>query len=184
MNTKDDLRKYFSALRTDIPLAEQRQAAIAAAENFLHIIPLRKTDVVSAYYPSNNEISPLPLLHELAGMGIPTALPRIAGKNSPLTFHIWQECDVLYEHPLFKIKEPAKTPEITPTIMIVPLLAFDKAGNRLGYGGGFYDRTIEHLKNITKITTVGFAYALQETDELKAELHDQVLDYVVTAGVK
>jgi 5-formyltetrahydrofolate cyclo-ligase len=176
---KLSLRKKFSEIRSHISNENQNAASIKAAENFFEKIPLTISDIVSAYYPINNEISPLPILEKLKQRNIKTALPEII-KNSPLLFRQWQIGDALDNT---KIPQPLKTPQqVLPTIIIVPLLAFDKNNHRLGYGGGYFDRTISHLKNSGhKFITVGLAYAVQKyDDDLPIESNDMRLDFIVT----
>lgn len=178
MPDKSSLRKKFTDIRSSISPAEQKILSLKAAENFFQKIKINNGDVVAAYYPINNEISPLPILEKLQQLHIQTALPIIV-KNSPLLFRQWQVGDALEGS---KIPQPlANAPQIIPTIIIVPLLAFDKTNNRLGYGGGYYDRTIERLNHDGhKITTVGLAYSSQKYDgNLPNEAHDQPLDLIV-----
>jgi 5-formyltetrahydrofolate cyclo-ligase len=184
MLDKSNLRKHFSKLRSNITPHEQKKAAELAADNFLSKITptIKYNDIISAYHPIGDEISPLPILGDLYKRGFATALPLIPNKNSPLIFRAWCDGNELCEHPVFKIKEPhANALELLPTIMIVPLLAFDLSGHRLGYGGGFFDRTIDKLKQQGhELTTIGLAYSCLQTDSLPIDKHDHQLDYVVT----
>ena len=124
-----------------------------------------------------DEADPRALAHALAARGHALALPVVAAKKSPLVFRRWREGDPLIVH-IFGMHEPAAAaPEIVPDVLLIPLLAFDAQGTRLGYGGGFYDRTLASLK--TK-RAIGIAYAGQEVDELPCHDHDHPLDAVVT----
>ena len=115
--------------------------------------------------------------HALAARGHALALPVVVAKKSPLHFREWREGDALVVHP-FGMHEPgphART--VTPDVLLIPLLAFDAQGTRLGYGGGFYDRT---LASLAAKRAIGIAYAGQEVAELPCHDHDHPLDSVVT----
>ena len=109
----------------------------------------------------------------------PVGVPVIEAKGSPLAFHRWRPGCAM-EPGLFGAAVPANGVEIIPQVVIVPLVAFDRKGGRLGYGGGFYDRTLEYLRMRGRVFAVGFAYAAQEAKELPLEPTDQPLDAIVT----
>jgi 5-formyltetrahydrofolate cyclo-ligase len=135
---------------------------------------------VAAYWPIKDEASPLLLLEALAAQGRATALPVMAARDAPLVFRRWRPGEPLHDVS-FGLKEPAAdAPMIVPNLVFVPLVAFDRHGYRLGYGAGFYDRTLAKLRAKGVATAVGLAYALQELPEIPAESHDQKLDYVLT----
>ena len=119
----------------------------------------------------------------LAGPGIQVALPRIEGPDQPLRFCRHQEGDLLVDGG-FGTKMPAPdAPDVRPDIIVVPLLAFDRQGGRIGYGGGFYDRTVAALlenKALPSPQLFGLAFAGQETDGLPKAPHDLKLDYIIT----
>ena len=147
---------------------------IAAYADDLGIAP-RAT--VSFYWPMGDEADPRPLAARLARRGHALALPVVAKKDAPLVFRLWREGDPLVVHK-FGMHEPADgAPLVTPDVLLVPLLAFDARGHRLGYGGGFYDRTLAALD--AKLA-IGVAYAGQETDALPIHERDHPLDMVVT----
>jgi len=136
--------------------------------------------VVAAYWPIKGEASPVPLLAALAAQGLVTALPVIAERRGVLRFRHWRPGEPLVGA-VFELKQPgADAPDVEPDLLFVPLLAFDRRGYRLGYGAGFYDRTLAKLRAERRTTTVGIAYAVQELPEIPAEAHDQKLDYVLT----
>ncbi len=127
-----------------------------------------------------DEIDVRPVLQVVAAEGKEVYLPVVETKDEPLIFRRWRPGDVL-ETSSFDVEEPAADqPAGTPDCLIVPLLAFDKGGYRLGYGGGFYDRTIAALKAAGLCLTIGAAYAGQLMDHLPRESHDQPLDMIVT----
>lgn len=133
---------------------------------------------LSGYMAIRTEISPLPAMEEAAAHG-PVCVPVIMGRGLPLKFSRWQPGCALREGP-FGAMIPAVDDFIEPEILIVPLVAFDRRGGRLGYGGGFYDRTLEMLRAKRPTLAIGFAYGAQEDDDLPLEPTDQPLDMIVT----
>ena len=133
---------------------------------------------LAGYMPIRTEISPLPAMEEAAAHG-PVGVPVITGAGQPLKFSEWAPGCAMRDGPF-----GAQIPEIDrffePEILIVPLVAFDRRGGRLGYGGGFYDRTLEQLRAKRATLAIGFAYAAQEADSLPLEPTDQALDMIVT----
>ncbi|MEK9678945.1 MAG: 5-formyltetrahydrofolate cyclo-ligase [Rhodospirillaceae bacterium] len=135
---------------------------------------------IAAYWPMRDEIDVKPVLQVLAADGKDILLPIVEDKNAPLIFRRWRPGNGL-ERSSFGVEEPsADQPEGLPDCLIVPMLAFDRDGYRLGYGGGFYDRTIAALREAGPCLTVGAAYAGQLMDYLPRESHDQPLDLIVT----
>ena len=173
MIAKPTLRETAKARRAELARACPDFArTIARAE-----LPLPPSAVVSFYWPMGDEADPRLLAAALGAKGHRLALPVVAARRSPLHFREWREGDALIVH-AFGMHEPAQgAPRVTPDVLLVPLLAFDAAGTRLGYGGGFYDRTLASLSS--KIA-IGIAYAGQEVDALPCHAHDHPLDMVVT----
>ncbi|WP_299964263.1 5-formyltetrahydrofolate cyclo-ligase [uncultured Roseobacter sp.] len=137
---------------------------------------------LSGYVPIRTEIDPLPAMAEAAAHG-PVGIPVIDGAGQPLRFARWQPGMALIDGP-FGAQIPQTPDWMEPEILILPLVAFDAHGVRLGYGGGFYDRTLDRLRARRATLAVGFAYAAQEAQRLPQEPTDQPLDYIVTeAGV-
>ena len=130
--------------------------------------------------PLKSEINPLPLMQKLAESGARLVLPRIAGRGSPLIMRAWAFGGPL-DRGQWGIREPkADAPEVDPDILLVPLLAFDRAGYRLGYGAGYYDMTIKRLRGMKTVTAVGIAFAAQEVPEIPRTPRDERLDLVLT----
>ncbi len=154
--------------------ARERRAQAALLE-FLK--PFRG-HVLSGYMPIRSEISPLPVMEAMAAHG-PLCLPVVEGAGRPLSFRAWAPGAAL-EKGVFGAMVPAGGRVLVPEVLIVPLLAFDARGQRLGYGGGFYDRTLEMLRARGDVLAVGFAFAAQEAARLPAEPTDQPLDAIVT----
>ena len=133
---------------------------------------------LAGYMPIRTEISPLPAMEEAAAHG-PVGVPVIQGEAQPLKFARWEPDCPMKAGP-FGAQVPANEEFFTPEILIVPLVAFDRSGNRLGYGGGFYDRTLEGLRAQGGCLAIGFAYGAQEAADLPLEPTDQPLDLIVT----
>ncbi len=136
--------------------------------------------IVSGYWPIRDEIDPRPLLARLAARGHPLALPVVVGRDAPLIFRAWAPGAPLVAG-VFATSAPSPdSPELSPEIVIAPLLAFDRAGHRLGYGGGYYDRSLAELRARGPVLAMGAAYQDQEVAEVPHGPGDQPLDWVVT----
>ena len=133
---------------------------------------------ISGFLPIRTEIDPRLAMTEAARHG-PVCVPVIEGRTMPLRFARWTPETPLVDGP-FGARIPAEPAFIEPDILIVPLLAFDRSGGRLGYGGGFYDRTLERLRATAPRVAIGFAFAAQEAEALPLEATDQPLDLIVT----
>ncbi len=130
--------------------------------------------------PLKSEINPLSLLQRLAEAGARLALPAIAGRGKPLMMRAW-EFGAPLDRGQWGIREPkADAPEVEPDILLVPLLAFDREGFRLGYGAGYYDMTIRRLRALKPVVAVGIAFAAQEVPKIPTTPRDERLDLVLT----
>ena len=178
--SKEKLRSEMRTLRLSIHQQIAKEAAIKAGTNFIDGIAIKSHDIIALYYPLNGELDCLPLLINLHKQGIATCLPAVVAKNEPLIFRTYAPDDPLIDCYAGTKAPLATVSEVSPTIVLVPLLAFDKAGNRLGYGGGFYDRTLRHLRQQRKILAIGFAYAAQKVGAVPFNTNDERLDAVVT----
>ena len=135
---------------------------------------------VSLFWPMKDEIDVRPLMAVLADRGATLALPVMQGRDRPLLFRSWRPGDALVRA-VFGVDEPAETAAaVRPDIVVVPLLAFDGSGNRLGYGGGYYDRTLAALRADGVVLAVGVAYDEQKVENVPADPSDEPLDMVVT----
>ena len=135
--------------------------------------------VIAAYWPLPDEADPRVLLAALVRARYVTALPRVVAPREPLAFYGWSPGEPL-EEGKFGLREPRVGPALTPSILLVPLAAFDRAGHRIGYGAGYYDRTLGALRARRPVLAVGVAFAAQEIAAAPAESHDQPLDFVLT----
>jgi 5-formyltetrahydrofolate cyclo-ligase len=136
--------------------------------------------IVSGFIPYKSEITTVPMLSRLHRDGWQTCLPIVIAAEQPLVFRAWAPGDPLVPG-AWDIPVPVDTaPEVVPDVLLVPMLAFDRKGFRLGYGGGFYDRTLEKLRELKKVVAIGVAYHAQMVDEVPVGIHDAPLDYVMT----
>mgnify|MGYP001196030399 CR=1 FL=1 len=147
---------------------------------FIKILKIEKTNkrIIGGYYPVNFEIDDLALLRKFEKNRFVISLPVIS-KNFQMDFYKWTFSDPLRVNK-YGIPEPEIKNIVYPNILLIPLVAFDKNLNRLGYGGGYYDRLIEKLSKKKKIMKIGLALSIQEIDKVPINAYDQKLDYIVT----
>jgi 5-formyltetrahydrofolate cyclo-ligase len=177
---KRRLRLTAETLRCTAHAQDPVQSARHLASHGLDFLKLAPQAVVSGYMPMASEIDVVPLLSWLHAEGVNLCLPVMQGRGKPLLFRSWAPGDDL-EPALWGIREPeASKPVVEPDVLLVPLLAFDRHGWRLGYGGGFYDRTIQRLRRLQRVVTVGIAYDAQEVDAVPHLDYDERLDWVLT----
>lgn len=179
--SKDSIRHEALLHRDRIDPREE--SAEDACENFLHSIKPEPGQIVALYWPKGREFDTIPLLHELLTRGLTCALPVIEKGSRVLKFASWKEGDQLIKGP-FGIMQPVadeKTVWVDPDIFVIPYLAFDRHGHRLGYGGGYYDATLKYYREKKKILSVGYGYGQQAVlFNLPAESHDEKLDWIIT----
>lgn len=171
-----------SQARTDA--FARRKAAFAArqpddARHLMQVLEAHRGKVLAGYMPMRTEIDCLPVMAAHHAAGGRVCVPVIPGQGVPLRFHEWTPEARMVEGD-FKALIPEGGAELVPQVLIVPLVAFDRRGFRLGYGGGFYDRTLEGLRARGPVTAIGFAFAAQEMAEVPIEPTDQLLDMIVT----
>lgn len=150
----------------------------AAQTRLLDLLAPERGRVIAGFVPIRSEINPLPVMASLAADG-PVAVPVVEGAGQPLSFKQWRPGCRMAPGP-FGAAVPVEGAMLVPDVLIVPLVAFDRRGGRLGYGGGYYDRTLEALRSLRPTLAVGFAYAAQEADTVPLEPTDQPLDAIVT----
>ena len=162
-------------------LAATTAAAEAVRQRLVDQIDLPAAAVVAGYWPLAAELDPRPAMAMLSGAGHSLALPRVGAPDAALTFHAWHDDDALIPGS-FGVMEPSPArPRVEPGVVLVPLLGFDRRGRRLGWGKGYYDRTLAELRSGSPgVIAIGIAFAAQEVDEIPAGPTDQVLDLVVT----
>lgn len=154
--------------------------ANAVRDHFLDAVPHADHTVVAGYWPVGSELDDRPILAALRSRNKAICLPCVVEDEAPLVFRVWAAEDALVPG-RFDIPSPPKTaPQVVPTLVVVPLLLFDGTGHRLGFGKGFYDRTLAQLRQASSIVAVGVAFAAQRTTDLQPLPTDQRLDGVVT----
>jgi 5-formyltetrahydrofolate cyclo-ligase len=177
-----------TALRARAALARARahsanpMAGATLSAVFPRALLPRPDAVVAGYWPFRTEIDPRPLMGRLARLGARLALPVTPAKGSdaPLSFRLWTPGGALAPG-AFRVHEPGEDCEtVAPDLLLVPLLAFDRSGRRLGYGAGHYDRTLAGLRAARPTPAIGLAFAAQEVERVPTDPHDQHLDGVVT----
>jgi 5-formyltetrahydrofolate cyclo-ligase len=175
---KDQLRSEALARRDGLDQAFREQAARSIAARALGFSGLRDITPVGAYWPIRSEVDPRAIMEALLGRGQDVALSQILHPH--LSWRLWQPGDVLVKGG-FGVREPGPdAPEVFPKCLIVPLVAFDRRGGRIGYGKGHFDRAIAALEAQHPVLTIGLAYAVQEIERVPVEEHDRLLDVVIT----
>ncbi len=178
-DVKAILRRKALARRDALPAAARAQAAETIAARVFPL-PVGPGTIISGFMPLKSEINPLPLMRKLAAAGARLALPVVAGRGQPLIMRAWAFGEPLVAG-VWGIREPKpEAPEVEPDILLVPLLAFDRSGNRIGYGAGYYDMTITVLRAKKPVIAAGIAFAAQELDAVPITPRDARLDLVLT----
>jgi 5-formyltetrahydrofolate cyclo-ligase len=169
---KAALRKAAAAARRAAHAAGQG----AAAAHLAAALAPHAGRVLAGYLPIRTEIDPTPAMAAHAG---PVCVPVVTGAGQPLAFRAWAP-GAAVEPAGLGVSVPIAGDWLTPAVLIVPMLAFDRRGYRLGYGGGFYDRTLAALRATGPVTAIGFAFAAQEVPEVPSDATDARLDAIVT----
>jgi 5-formyltetrahydrofolate cyclo-ligase len=176
---KAELRREAMGRRDALPAAERTLAAETIAARAFPVT-FKPGAIVAGFMPMKSEINPLPLLRKLAAAGARLALPVVAGQGKPLIMRAWAFGEPLAAG-VWGIREPEPSaPAVAPDLLIVPLLAFDRAGHRIGYGAGYYDLTLAALRARQTVVAIGVAFAAQEIEAVPATPHDAPLDIVLT----
>ena len=176
---KAALRHSARALRDALPSELRARAAATVAERPFPRA-LSAGTIVSGFMPLKSEINPIPLMRRLVDGGVSLALPVVCGRGRPLQMRAFAFGDSLVPG-VWGIREPKpEAPQVLPDVLLVPLLAFDRRGHRLGYGAGYYDLTIASLRAQGSVLAVGIAFAAQEVVQVPATARDQRLDLVLT----
>lgn len=185
---KASLRSVALARRATLDAAARGHAAEAAALHALKWLGEVGGEVVSVFAPIGSEISTTPLVRLLRAAGAQVALPVIVDTGKPLIFRLWEQGEELVPSAgpgSLRIPAPPESaPAVVPDVLVVPLAAFDARGNRLGYGAGFYDRTLSLLRGAKRVEAIGYAFAVQELPAVPTDPHDERLDAIATdAGI-
>jgi 5-formyltetrahydrofolate cyclo-ligase len=179
-DAKKEMRAEATARRKSAFEQHGAEASRLIAAHGLDFLQIKPETVVSGFAAIRDEINPAPLMTWLNAEGFKLALPVMQGKGLPLLMRSWAPGDAM-SPAAWGIAEPLDDkPEVEPDVVLVPLLAFDARGYRLGYGGGFYDRTLGRLRRRKPIIAVGLAYDEQKVDVVPVESYDEKLDWVLT----
>lgn len=177
-DAKAALRSKAHATRAGILNSLRGDAAKAVAGHFFEAVKLEPRQIVAGYWRIKDEMDCQPILVRLMDSFQPVCLPVVLGDDQPLELRLWEQGAPLYEAGFGTLAPSELAPKVEPDLILMPLLGFDRKGTRLGYGGGYYDRTLERLSKRPRL--VGVAFDAQELDEIPREPHDVPLDMVVT----
>jgi 5-formyltetrahydrofolate cyclo-ligase len=185
IDDKRILRAAMLAWRGGLTEEERRAAAAGLVERWQHEQPVETSalasgTVVSGFWPMAEELDIRPLMIELHNQGCQLCLPVVVAKRQPLQFRAWRPGDPLEAGVFGTLHPSAKREVLEPDALIVPLLAVDEEGWRVGYGGGFYDRTLEALRAKKPVTAVGVGFNAQLVPEVPHGPGDQRLDWLLT----
>ncbi|MSO72334.1 MAG: 5-formyltetrahydrofolate cyclo-ligase [Rhodospirillaceae bacterium] len=173
------MRRVEIARRRKIHAARKVQAAAALAQRIAEGIAPQENKI-AGYWPLGDEIDCRPALEALRARGAEVSLPVVARQGHVLLFRVWTPGDQLVSGPFGTVHPNPRAAMVTPNLLLLPLLAFDALGHRLGYGGGYYDRTVAALRKDRNIQAVGIAYDDQEVETVPTDDNDQPLDAIIT----
>lgn len=176
---KASLRAEAAAVRHEVWLKSGARARDSLAKRGAAFFAAMEASAVAGYFPIRDELDPLPLLACLHKFGWRTGLPVVRpGPN--LIFREWSP-GLPLERGRFKLKQPLDvSPQLLPSILLVPLLAFDRKGNRLGYGAGYYDAALRRLRRDGPVTAIGIGFDEQEFSQIPREPQDEPMDMILT----
>ncbi len=175
---KATLRAEAHEKRGALSSSFRKEASLAAAETFIAAVPVPFEQTISIYWAIRDELDCKPLLSHFMDDGHKVCLPVVMGRGQPLEMRLWSPTDPLVPNGFNTLAPPETAQKVIPDIVVTPLLGFDKTGTRLGYGGGYYDRSLASWPQ--KPLLVGYAFGVQEFDHLPRDTHDVPLDMVVT----
>jgi 5-formyltetrahydrofolate cyclo-ligase len=179
VTTKGRLRAEAMARRDALPPGDRDAASVAIADRAEAIIAAANPSIVSFYWPMRSECDVRPLIARVRRRGIEAALPAKVGEA--FVFRRWAEGEPLHSATFGTSEPPPASPAVNPDFIVLPLLGFDRFGNRIGYGKGHYDRAIAALRaSGYRPGLLGVAFSVQEVPAVPAQPHDVRLDWVVT----
>jgi len=180
----EDLRAWRKAERTRLiearmalPLDQHRAKSEAISRCLHERFPPESLSLIGCYWPFKREFDCIPFMREVLAAGGAVALPVMVQKNAPLIFRPWTP-QTKMQKVVWNILEPAEGPAVEPAALLIPVVGFDKDGYRLGYGAGFYDRTIASFAK--RPVTIGVGFELQRLQTIHPQPHDIPLDYIIT----
>lgn len=178
---KDELRVFARQKRAAAKKSATQTQIKSYGDSLIAFLSgVENAQIIAAYWPINDEFDCRDLMLKLERCGYDLALPAVVGPGLPLVFRAYHHGMDLKPGPFQTRQPPASSEEMVPDVVLCPLLAFDKTGGRLGYGGGYYDRTLQSLKKTHPILAIGLGFAAQEFDEVPTKPHDMKLDGVIT----
>jgi len=177
--SKATLRATALAARDALAVADRRRAAQTIAMRRFPV-PLGEGTIVAGYAPIRSECDPVPLMRSLAAKGAQLALPIVHARDKELSFAEWRQGEQLMAGPYGILQPRAEAIPLEPDVILVPLAAFDRRCRRIGYGAGYYDRTLCDLRKRKVVIAVGIAFAAQEVEAIPVNEHDERLDLVLT----
>ena len=184
MDDKDQMRRALAAQRSAHHKAHGEAEAQALAEfvssNANKQLGAISDKIIAAYLPMGGELDPRPLMQVLQKNGNSICLPVCINEHAPLVFRRYRHNDALLPDDMGIAAPRATAQQVTPDIVLLPLLAFDGQGHRLGRGGGFYDRTLAELKKRSDCRFIGLAFDMQMVDKCPIAPHDEALHAVLT----
>jgi len=174
------MRKQVLSLRDELDVEQRIDLSLQACERAASAIKVLPGSIISGFWPIRSEIDPRPLMYSLQQMGARLCLPVVVDKQT-IVFRELVRGEPLIKAGFGTVGPGPEAKELNPSIMLVPLAAFDEHGGRLGYGAGHYDRAIEKLQNSgSRPVLVGFGFNVQIVDKVPTEIHDQKLDMIIT----
>jgi 5-formyltetrahydrofolate cyclo-ligase len=171
------IRAELLERRHELPEAERLEAQTAINQRIADEFPEIREQLLGFYWPIRGEIDLRPVVRDLIQAGAGASLPVITARNEPLEFARWEPWTDMTPG-VWNIPVPSQPEWVVPTALLIPLLGFDSSGYRMGYGGGYYDRTLAALSR--RPLTIGVGYALGQLDTIRPEPHDVALDAIVT----
>lgn len=177
---KQSARKVASKIRKNAAIVDAGAAPMEILSHLQEAGILEVGKIVSGFLPIGSEIDTRPILAVLRDMGLIICLPCVEAEDAPLTFRKWHPDDILVKEKFGTLAPESSSEEVDPDIILSPMLAFDRSGFRLGYGGGFYDRSLEKLRKFKSVAAIGVAYSAQEVEAVPHDNLDQPLDMIVT----
>jgi 5-formyltetrahydrofolate cyclo-ligase len=176
---KADLRRDMMALRRNIRAKNEAASRVAGLMQGV-LARLARPQIIAGYFPIGDELDCRPTLERFRAAGMRLCLPVVVRFRERLAFRRWAPGDALAQGPFGTSHPLPAAPAVTPDVVLVPLLAFDRTGHRLGYGAGYYDRTLAALRREGAVLAIGLAFDGQEVASLPTDPNDQPLDMVVT----
>src|SRR4051812_47784154 len=173
------MRRDMLARRRGVHGARSVAAAAEVRARVLTALP-PTSQIIAGYWPLGDELDCRPALGGLCEHGRTVALPVVAGQGLVLIFRTWLAGEAMEPGPFGTSHPTARAAVVEPDTLLLPLIAFDRRGHRLGYGAGYYDRTVGALRRQRSVLTIGLAYDEQEVDEVPAATHDQAMDAIIT----